>query len=606
MSSPSFDHLRTPRWHWWIVISAGLLTLVCGTIGGVQYDRARHPGEPLTVYLFLGALYTSMQMLVLHSPHFEAPTNPLLELGRWLGIFALAWTACLLLLDRLRHEIRLLRLAGWNQHHVILGLGHKGMAIIDSIKKGHAKAKVVVIDPNPEHSFVDRCVKLGVCILRMDAAESDALEMARVSRAGEIISVAGEDETNVRIAAEVRQIRQQSKAPRAFCRVHISSSYLSSALQEWTDAVGDPATTLRFFDVYDSEARRVLLKLPRENAGESGECVGHAPIDGAGIGPLDDRAVHVVILGMGRMGSSLVQRAAKMGHFANARPIRISVIDRNADRQREQLFFRYPVLAKPNQGCDLKLHQLQADSLETREKIHDWANEPKTLLHVFVCLDTDARAVEIGLRLWEIIKENPLSYLNIRIKSQASLAPILKSAGTRIQAFGMLEDTCTQEAFRAEWNETIAIVIHEDFAAARKKQDPARRDDAALVPWDRLRDDYRESNRQQADHMFIKMRAIGCRIVDANAPGVPVTEFTAQEVEMLAELEHRRWNAERWLSGWTYGDPTDKVRRIHKCLVPWQQLPDEIQEYDRETIRKMPAWLAKVSPAMKLVRGGGP
>jgi hypothetical protein len=53
-------------------------------------------------------------------------------------------------------------------------------------------------------------------------------------------------------------------------------------------------------------------------------------------------------------------------------------------------------------------------------------------------------------------------------------------------------------------------------------------------------DDFRESNPQQADHMPIKMRAIGCRIVEASKPGEPVTGFRTEEVQLLAALERRR------------------------------------------------------------------
>ena len=71
---------------------------------------------------------------------------------------------------------------------------------------------------------------------------------------------------------------------------------------------------------------------------------------------------------------------------------------------------------------------------------------------------------------------------------------------------------------------------------------------------------------------------------------------------MLADLEHRRWNAERWLSGWCYGSETDKLRRIHNCLVAWDKLPNEIKEFDREVVRKIPQWLANASPKLKVVR----
>ena len=247
--------------------------------------------------------------------------------------------------------------------------------------------------------------------------------------------------------------------------------------------------------------------------------------------------------------------------------------------------------------------QLHADSLEGRHFVERCAAETDTVLHVFVCLDSNARAVEIALRGWEIVAAHPHSYVHVRITSRASVAPILKAEAARISVFGMLEDSCTVEMVLAEQMEGLARAIHEEFLAARKADGSAakRQGDPALADWDQLREDFRESNRQQADHMGIKLRAIGCRIVPAAAAGAAAEAFSAEEVEMLAELEHRRWNAGRWLSGWRYGKETDKARRIHNGLVPWKELTQAIKEYDRETVRKIPQWLADAG--MKIVRG---
>jgi hypothetical protein len=573
------------------------------------YERSQHPDEPRTSLrtfsTFLGAAYGSIQMLILHTPHYEGNVNPYLQAGRWLGAATLVSTTFLLFWNRLRHEFRLVRLSRWSEHHVVCGLGQKGMAIVESIRRGNKHARIVVIDPDPVPHFVEQCDSLGVSVIRRDATDRKSLDMARVATAGEIIAVTVADETNIRIAAELRGSRKTAAAAHAFCRVHIANSYLPGALQKWTDATADIHTTLRFFDVFDNEARRVLLNLPADGQDDPLPLGNFAPIDGAGIGPADERSVHVVILGMGRMGSALGARSVKMGHFANGKPLRLSVIDRNADRQRDQFLFHHPILGDHNEVCDLKLHQHHADSRGARQLLEQFAAETDSLLHVFVCLDSDARSAEVGLRLWEVIEAHPGAYMNIRIKSQASLAPILQSSIARIRTFGMLEDTCTTETFRSEQNEAIAEAIHKEFVAARKAGDPSRINDPALAEWSQLRDDFRESNRQQADHMAIKMRAIGCAIVAASAPGDAVTVFPRDEVESLAELEHRRWNAERLLSGWRHGTKTDKQRRIHENLVAWDLVPDNVQEYDREAIKNIPWLLAKVSPKMKVVRRGG-
>ena len=125
-----------------------------------------------------------------------------------------------------------------------------------------------------------------------------------------------------------------------------------------------------------------------------------------------------------------------------------------------------------------------------------------------------------------------------------------------------------------------------------------------MRPWEELRDDFRESNRQQADHVPIKLRAIGCEAVPLADHREALTAFKAAEIELLAELEHTRWNAERRLAGWRYGAPGDKARRISEYLVPWADLDDSIRQYDREAIGEIPACLAAARPALKVVRRG--
>jgi len=55
-----------------------------------------------------------------------------------------------------------------------------------------------------------------------------------------------------------------------------------------------------------------------------------------------------------------------------------------------------------------------------------------------------------------------------------------------------------------------------------------------------------------------------------------------------ANMEHRRWNADRLLSGWTYGKDRDDELKIHDNLVDWEDLPDGIKNKDIETINNIP------------------
>ena len=69
-------------------------------------------------------------------------------------------------------------------------------------------------------------------------------------------------------------------------------------------------------------------------------------------------------------------------------------------------------------------------------------------------------------------------------------------------------------------------------------------------------------------------------------------EFTKDEIETLAEMEHGRWCAERYSDGWKWGDQKDVDKKISPYLVSWDVLSDDIREYDRQAVRKIPELLA--------------
>jgi hypothetical protein len=53
---------------------------------------------------------------------------------------------------------------------------------------------------------------------------------------------------------------------------------------------------------------------------------------------------------------------------------------------------------------------------------------------------------------------------------------------------------------------------------------------------------------------------------------------------LLAEMEHRRWNSEKINNGWKYGTVRDDKNKIHDCLIPWKEFPEEIIGYDPSTV----------------------
>lgn len=415
MAHASIDHLHAPRRQWWFVFALAALTLICGSIGLQKYEHEHHPDATHG----LSPLYHAAQMLMLHTPHFDHGVNAWIEAGRWFGAATLALGTVALFWRRLGREFRLFQLSRWVGHTVICGLGAKGFEIVRCLKHRNRNARVVVLDPQPDPHLAERCEVMGVCVIECDASDESALEQAQVAHASEVVIVTPTDETNLRIAAAVREQCMQPKAKAVNCHVPLADMNLRETVQKWIERTNasTPGCVLHFFDVFDNEARRVLLE---------------HPLDGSGIAKDDPRSVHVVILGFGRMGRSVALRAAKMGHFANGRLLRISIIDRNATQQRERFLFRYPVLEQ-RKVCDLNFHAMEAESLAARQLIEQWAGEPDTLLHIFVSLDLDARDLEVALRLRELVQERSDCTVRARFHTKKSVAPIVKAAGPSLQ-----------------------------------------------------------------------------------------------------------------------------------------------------------------------------
>ena len=55
----------------------------------------------------------------------------------------------------------------------------------------------------------------------------------------------------------------------------------------------------------------------------------------------------------------------------------------------------------------------------------------------------------------------------------------------------------------------------------------------------------------------------------------------------LAQNTHEVWAAQRLKDGWNYGSERDDSERRHPCLVPYDELPEEEKEYDRNTAREV-------------------
>lgn len=53
--------------------------------------------------------------------------------------------------------------------------------------------------------------------------------------------------------------------------------------------------------------------------------------------------------------------------------------------------------------------------------------------------------------------------------------------------------------------------------------------------------------------------------------------------ELIAKNVHDVWAESRIREGWTYGETKDSIQKTTPCLIPYEELPEEEKEYDRNT-----------------------
>ena len=100
--------------------------------------------------------------------------------------------------------------------------------------------------------------------------------------------------------------------------------------------------------------------------------------------------------------------------------------------------------------------------------------------------------------------------------------------------------------------------------------------------------------------MYNKLSAINCWFGPMISWDEPLFEFIDKDVEKLAEFEHIRWSEERIAEGWKFGPIKNKEQKIIPWLIPYDQLPEEMKEFDQDPVRNIPALLARID--LKVVR----
>ena len=389
------------------------------------------------------------------------------------------------------------------------------------------------------------------------------------------------------------------------------------------------------FNFYETWARKVFVL--NKAANNLGEKLEYRPLDYIPVTKDSDCFVHLVIVGMSRMGTALAMEAAHIAHYPNflrdrSKRTRITFIDSHASKCMNEFKQAYTHLFEvshsrfidtatgktiendPNEKyshlgrdfIDTEWQFVQGDieSAEVRELLTGWAEEPGALMTIAICLNLTHQSISTSMYLPDIIYKKDIPIL---VQQRITSAIIETLANNNInkyrnlRPFGMLcecfslENTLLECAKRVNFiynkiniysdsNEEICEKITEDLT----KDTDYKKDYEAQ--WETLKKDTfikQWSNIYHACSLPTKIRSLGY------ADWKEIKALTKEEIDTVARVEHNRWDVEELLLGYraVHEDEDDiikdekkkkeaKKHMIHCDIRDYEQLPENTRNYD--------------------------
>jgi voltage-gated potassium channel Kch len=547
---------------WPLFGAAVIAALALGYFGFRLYFEDQQGGRGAT-----DLWYLSLQLFVLESgsvPETGAPWQ--LEVARLLAPVTTAAAIVVALVAVFREELEEVRLRLRRGHVVVCGLGERGSRLVLSLLA--AGYRVVAIEIDPANQAILEMRGRGALVVVGDARMGEVLRRAHIQHVAHVVALAGADGTNAEVAIRAGDLAS-ARGPALTCLAHVRDPGLCALLRSEELAAGH-ATNYRldFFNIYEQGARALLHDNPpfRDTTDEP----------------------HLAVIGLTPLGQAVIIEAARKWRVhpdARERRMQLTVFDPEAEGVIDLLKARYPQL---DHVADVRSVETGFDHLDVST-----VGSAKPWQAIYVCVDDDSSALDTALQARRSLADLSTPIV-VELGRSAGLAELLeRPAGYEgLHPFDLFDRTLQPELLLGGTYEILSRVIHAEYVDEQRRQGATAATVPSLVPWDRLPDSLKESNRDQAAHIGVKLAAIGCGIAPLCDWDADQFTFTQDEVERLAEMEHDRWTKQRLRDDWKLGTK-DIDAKVSPYLVPWGQLIDDVKEWDRRAVRGIPGFLAR-------------
>jgi voltage-gated potassium channel Kch len=559
---------------WPIIIALAILAFCLGYWGNALLFLAQGTGQTLA-----DTVYATIKLFSLSADTIGPLPIPL-EVARFLAPASLSFVVIKTALGLFKKRLDIFRLKFARNHVIIAGLNEKGLNLVtDFLAKN---ARVVAFEEDENQKNVISAGIEGATVVIGNASEESDLLQSNVKDARYLISVTDDDNTNVEAALKAQEIAKKRKgklkhALQAF--IHLNDVDLLMTLKR---AQSPHSTSIHFFGTQETAARLLFHRFPIDGLPET----------------LNEDAppVHLVVIGFGAQGMSIVLQAIRVGAFVVKKHPCITIIADDAEKKRDRFLHDYPFIGET---CDLHFENATVSDKTFLDGTLLVRDSTPPVNAVVVCLDNDEQNLSCALTLPSILQSRQVP-IYIHTKQAEGIPALINTElacyadSPKFIAFGSARETCTRELVVGESMYQIARQAHELYLSAELAKGRQIGERPSLNHWENLPESYKTSNLLQADHIPVKLRAIGCDIQRLDRGKKSTFEFQDSEIELLARMEHDRWMAVQYLDGWSYGETRDDGQKKHPDMLPPEDLPESILNNDKAAVLSIVELLGKL------------
>ncbi|TKG97001.1 hypothetical protein EYV94_00820 [Puteibacter caeruleilacunae] len=312
------------------------------------------------------------------------------------------------------------------------------------------------------------------------------------------------------------------------------------------------------FNFYERWARHIFVNF----ASLFGKQPAYPQFDYERIHQNSDKHVHFVLVGFNRMSVALASQAIHHCHFPNyqkgKKNLKLTFIDKNC-RDHELYFLNlFPGI---NALEDIELEFLDADiyAQSTKDKLVAWSANDDKLLYLAICMKHADTSLSVALKLPREIYQKGIPVLVRQYKRHVLHDQVYPS----IFFFGMIDENLRFDKV----HNRLALEAHFAYqkSVGNEMSEEDKNEERA----------YAESSFSWASAYLVDNYPYILRSFDVGLDevrNVAEQPNLSDDRKVMANLEHRRWMAERVLFGFVYGADRNDALKIHNCMMPFEKL----------------------------------